>query len=63
MNRWKPIIGQKYYCFDDGGIQRRDTWMDTGADRKRHAFGNCFARMKECKLYLRKINWILKRRL
>ena len=45
--RWKPELGQKYYCMVDSGPVVDDYWNDVGIDHERFDIGNCFQTKEE----------------
>ena len=40
--RWKPILGQPFYCIDEGGFVEEDEWDGTLGDESMWEIGNCF---------------------
>lgn len=40
--RWKPKMGQPFYCLDESGFVEEDEWDGTLGDQRKWDIGNCF---------------------
>lgn len=47
--RWQPILGQRYFYIDDGGVIRCVEWQYDDEDVFRFNTGNCFKTEQEAK--------------
>lgn len=45
--RWKPKVGQPFYCLDESGFVGEDEWDGTLGDERMLEIGNCFQTEQE----------------
>lgn len=53
--RWKPEVGDLYYCVCDGGTIIQDVWEDCITDNWRYLTGNIFKTKQEAEEHKKKI--------
>lgn len=47
--RWKPKMGQPFYCLDESGFVEEDEWDGTLGDQRKWDIGNCFKTEQEAR--------------
>lgn len=47
--RWKPKMGQPFYCLDESGFVDIDEWDGTLGDQRKWDIGNCFQTEQEAR--------------
>ena len=60
--RWKPNIGEDYYCIGKKSNIEIYKYLNTSSDKDLYKIGNCFKKESEAREYAEKIKQILKDR-